>query len=561
MTESRANSSPIAESPERGRGKGIALLIIASCQLMVVLDITIVNIALPHIQNSLGFSTESLSWVINAYTLTFGGLLLLGGRLGDILGRRRVFVFGVLLFVLASLLGGLSQESWQLLAARALQGVGGAIASPTALSLITTTFREGPERNRAFGVFAAVSAGGSAIGLLAGGLLVEWLDWRWVFFVNVPIGLLIAFATPRYIRESERHPGHFDFLGALTSTLGMVLLVYGFIRASEDGWTDFLTIGAFVGAVVFLAAFLAVERRSRQPITPLPMFRDRNRAGAYGMMLSLAAAMFGMFFFLTLFVQNILDFSPLRAGLAFLPVSAIIAISAGLASQLLPRWGPKPFMVVGAILAAAGLGWLTLTDVNSTYLGSILGPILVFGFGMGMQFVSLTLMAVSGVAPREAGAASGVLNATQQVGGSLGLSILVTVFGTASRNEATDQIPRFLAEATPAQQLEFRRTGELPAPWGDQVLASGVSSAFIAAAVFSVVAALIALLVIQVRSSDLERLRGGGAMGAPMVTDGGATEEEGPAEGVPEAGRAEDVRDAGLPTRKRGRDEGSPPPG
>ncbi|MFF9686965.1 MFS transporter [Streptomyces sp. NPDC014623] len=560
MTGSRTKSSPIADSPERSRGKGIALLIIASCQLMVVLDITIVNIALPHIQSSLGFSTEGLSWVINAYTLTFGGLLLLGGRLGDILGRRRVFVFGVLLFVLASLLGGLSQESWQLLAARALQGVGGAIASPTALSLITTTFREGPERNRAFGVFAAVSAGGSAIGLLAGGLLVEWLDWRWVLFVNVPIGLLIALATPRYIKESERHPGHFDLFGALTSTLGMVLLVYGFIRASEDGWTDSLTIGAFVGAVVFLVVFLAVERRSRQPITPLPMFRDRNRAGAYGMMLSLAAAMFGMFFFLTLFVQNILDFSPLRAGLAFLPVSAIIAIGAGLASQLLPRWGPKPFMVMGALFAAAGLGWLTLTDAHSTYSGSILGPILVFGFGMGMQFVSLTLMAVSDVAPREAGAASGVLNATQQVGGSLGLSILVTVFGTASRNEATDQVPRFLAEATPAQQLEFRRTGELPAPWGDQVLASGVSSAFVVAAIFSVAAALIALLVIQVRSSDLERLRGGGAVGPSAATEDGSTEED-TAESTSKAVRTGRARDTGVPARKREGGEGSAPPG
>lgn len=554
MTDSRAKSSPVAASPKRGHGKGIALLVIASCQLMVVLDITIVNIALPHIQNSLGFSTESLSWVINAYTLTFGGLLLLGGRLGDILGRRRVFIFGVLLFVLASLLGGLSQESWQLLAARALQGVGGAIASPTALSLITTTFDEGPERNRAFGVFAAVSAGGSAIGLLAGGVLVEWLDWRWVFFVNVPIGLLIAFATPRYIKESERHPGHFDLLGALTSTLGMVLLVYGFIRASEDGWSDVLTIGAFAAAVAFLAAFLAVERGSRQPITPLRMFRDRNRSGAYGMMLSLAAAMFGMFFFLTLFVQNILDFSPLRAGLAFLPVSAIIAVSAGLASQLLPKWGPKPFMVSGAVFAAAGLGWLTQTDVNSTYLGSIFGPLLVFGFGMGMQFVSLTLMAVSGVAPREAGAASGVLNATQQVGGSLGLSILVTVFGTASRNEATDQVPRFLAEATPAQQLEFRRTGELPAPWGDQVLASGVSSAFVVAAIFAVVAALIALLVIQVRSSDLERLRGGGAMATPMVdedTTDGASGESG----------SGGTGGSGVPARKPEGDEGAAPGG
>lgn len=332
----------------------MALLVIASCQLMVVLDITIVNIALPHIQTSLGFSTESLSWVVNAYTLTFGGLLLLGGRLGDILGRRRVFVFGVLLFVFASLLGGLSQESWQLLAARSLQGVGGAIASPTALSLITTTFREGPERNKAFGVFAAVSAGGSAIGLLAGRVLVEWLDWRWVFFVNVPIGLLIALATRRYIRESERHPGHFDIVGAFTSTLGMVMLVYGFIRASEDGWSDRVTLLSFGAALVLLAVFIAIERRSKQPITPLWMFRDRNRAGSYGMMLSLSAAMFGMFFFLTLFVQNILEFSPLQAGLAFLPVSVIVAVGAGITSQLLPRWGPKPFMVTGAVLARWG---------------------------------------------------------------------------------------------------------------------------------------------------------------------------------------------------------------
>ncbi|MFD4020928.1 MFS transporter [Streptomyces sindenensis] len=527
MTGSRA--TPTATAPDRHRS-GLALLVIASCQLMVVLDVTIVNIALPHMQKDLGFSTENLSWVVNAYTLTFGGLLLLGGRLGDILGRRRVFIFGVLLFVFASLLGGLSQEGWQLLAARSLQGVGGAIASPTALSLITTTFREGPERNRAFGVFAGVSAGGSAIGLLAGGMLVEWLDWRWVLFVNVPIGLLIAFATPRFIPESERRPGHFDVIGALTSTAGMVLLVYGFIRASEDGWTDGLTLGSFAAAVVLLAVFIMIERGSKQPITPLWMFRDRNRAGSYAMMLSLAAALFGMFFFLTLFVQNVLEFSPLRAGLAFLPVSAVIAVSAGLTSQLLPRWGPKPFMVVGALLAAVGLGWLTLTDVHSSYLGSILGPMLVFGFGMGMQFVSLTLMAVSGVAPKEAGAASGILNATQQVGGSLGLSILVTTFGTASRNEAADQVPKFLEQATPAQKLEFRRTEVLPPPWSAEVLTSGVSSAFVVAACFAVLAALVALFVIQVRPADLARLQGGAT---PLAAEGaGQGEAEEPTSGA-----------------------------
>lgn len=509
MTTPRPTPAPGTTAPGRGGGNGIALLVIASCQLMVVLDITIVNIALPHIQSSLDFSTTNLSWVVNAYTLTFGGLLLLGGRTGDILGRRRVFVFGVLLFVLASLLGGLAQNSAQLLAARALQGVGGAIASPTSLALISTTFEEGPERNRAFGVFAAVSAGGGAIGLLAGGMLVSWLDWRWVFFVNVPIGLLIVLATPRWIRESERHPGHFDITGALSSTLGMVLLVYGFIRAAQDGWGDPLTVASFGAAVVILAVFVFVERRSRQPITPLHMFADRNRAGTYGIMLCLAAAIFGMFFFLTLFVQNVLDFSPLAAGVAFLPVSAIIAVGAGLASQLLPKYGPKPFMVVGALLTAVGLAWLTLTDVHSTYLGSILGPMLVFGMGMGMQFVSLTLMALSDVPAHESGAASGLLNAMQQVGGSLGLSILVTVFGTANRNEAENQVRAYLSQATPAERLRFQQTRELPPPWADQVLTSGVSAAFIVAAVFTAVAAVIALLAIQVRPSDLERLQGG----------------------------------------------------
>ncbi|MFD8631345.1 MFS transporter [Streptomyces sp. NPDC059533] len=484
------------------------MFVIASCQLMVVLDITIVNIALPHIQTALHFNTESLSWVVNAYTLAFGGLLLLGGRTGDILGRKRVFISGVLLFGLASLLGGLSQNEGQLMAARALQGVGGAIASPTALALITTTFREGPARNRAFGVFAGVSAAGGAIGLLAGGVLVEWLNWRWVFFVNVPIAVLIAVLARRVIHESARHPGHFDLAGALLSTTGMVALVYGFIRASQDGWRDPVTLGSFGAAVVLLTLFILNERRSPQPITPLHMFADRNRAGTYGIMLMLACAIFGMFFFLTLFVQIVLGFSPLQAGLAFLPVSAIIAVGAGTTSQLLPKFGPKPFMVTGALCTAAGLAWLTQIDIHSTYLGSILGPLLIFGLGMGLQFVSLTLMALSNVPERESGAASGLLNSMQQIGGSLGLSILVTVFGTASRNEAREQAPAFLRSATPGQLLQFKRTGQYPKPWSDQVLTSGIGTAFVVAAVFTLVGALIALLVIQVRPSDLARLQG-----------------------------------------------------
>ncbi|MFB7173993.1 MFS transporter [Streptomyces sp. NPDC056254] len=508
MDPNAAPSSKRTDGSIRGSGSGLALFVIASCQLMVVLDITIVNIALPHIQSALDFSTESLSWVVNAYTLAFGGLLLLGGRTGDILGRKRVFVFGVLLFGLASLLGGLSQNEGQLMAARALQGVGGAIASPTALALITTTFREGPARNRAFGVFAGVSAAGGAIGLLAGGILVEWLDWRWVLFVNVPIALVIAVLAAKVLRESERHPGHFDFAGALLSTVGMVALVYGFIRASQEGWRDPVTLASFGAAVVLLTLFILNERRSPQPITPLHMFADRNRAGTYGIMLMLACAIFGMFFFLTLFVQNVLGFSPIQAGLAFLPVSAVIAVGAGLTAKLLPKFGPKPFMVCGALSSAVGLAWLTRIDVHSTYLGSILGPMLFFALGMGLQFVSLTLMALSNVPDRESGAASGLLNTTQQVGGSLGLSILVTVFGTASRNEAKEQVPDFLATAGPVQRAFFERTGQLPKPWGDQVLTSGISTAFVVAALFTLVGAAIALFVIQVRPSDLERLQG-----------------------------------------------------
>ncbi|WP_411087730.1 MFS transporter [Streptomyces sp. 061-3] len=481
----------------------------------IVFDATIVNIALPHIQDALSFSTTDLSWVLSAYTLTFGGLLLLGGRAGDILGRRRVFIAGILVFTLASLLGGLAQEPWQLLAARALQGVGGAIASPTSLALITTTFPEGPERNRAFGVFAAVSAGGGAIGLLAGGMLTEWLDWRWVFFVNVPIGVLIAVLAPMYISESERHPGRFDVSGALTSTLGMASLVYGFIRASEEGWRDSFTVGSFGAAVVLLAAFVLIEMRAKEPITPLRMFADRNRSGTYLIMLSLAAAMFGMFFFIVLFVQNVLSYSPIESGLAFLPVTVAIITGAGLSQRLLPVLGPKPFMITGSTLTGIGLFWQTFVSSDSSYASGVLGPMLLFGFGMGLNFVTLTLTAVSGVAQHEAGAASGLLNASQQVGGSLGLSILVTVFGTASRNEAEKQLPSFMAQATPEQKATFAETHELPAPWGHEVLTQGISTAFTAAVAMVALALLTAVLVIRVRKSDLDALSGKASAGGP----------------------------------------------
>ncbi|WP_372345256.1 MFS transporter [Streptomyces sp. KL116D] len=515
MTTSQLTQDQKPGAARREGRPGIALTVIAACQLMVVLDATIVNIALPHIQDALKFSTTDLTWVVSAYTLTFGGLLLLGGRAGDILGRRRVFMSGILLFTFASLLGGLAQEPWQLLAARALQGVGGAIASPTSLALITTTFPEGPERNRAFGVFAAVSAGGGAVGLLAGGMLTDWLDWRWVLFVNVPIGILIAVLAPMYINESERHPGSFDITGALTSTLGMASLVYGFIRAADEGWRDGLTVASFGAAVVLLLAFVANENRAKDPITPLKMFADRNRSGTYVIMLSLAAAMFGMFFFIVLFVQNVLGYSPIKAGLAFLPVTAAIAVGAGLSQRLLPVLGPKPFMAGGSALVVVGLTWQAFITPESSYVGGVLGPMLIFGFGMGLNFVTVTVTAVSGVAPHEAGAASGLLNTTQQVGGSLGLSILTTVFGSASRDEAKDQIADFMATASPEQKAEFARTHELPAPWSHEVLAHGISTAFIPAAAMALLALGVALTVIKVRKSDLEALAGTASAAGP----------------------------------------------
>ena len=485
------NSPPRADS----RAKNITLTVIAATQLMVVLDATIVNIALPKIQDALHFSTTDLSWVINAYTLTFGGLLLLGGRAGDILGRRRVFIFGTVLFGFASLLGGFAENSGMLLAARALQGIGGAICSPTAFALIATNFEEGPERNKAFGIFSAVAGSGAAIGLLAGGLLTEYLDWRWVFFVNVPIAALIALAAPRYIAESERTTGRFDLPGALTSTLGLVALVYGFIRAASDGWSDGLTLASFAVGLLLIAGFLVIERQTAQPITPLHLFADRNRSGSLVMMLCLSAAMFGIFFYVTLFVQGPLGYSPLRAGVAFLPISAAIIVAAQIASTLQVKYGPKLFMVTGAALFTIGLSWLTLLDADSGYLDGVFGPTVVFGFGMGLIFVPAMLLTVAGVADEDTGAASGLLNSVQQIGGSLGLSILTTVFARAAADKAV--------ELTAALPKGVVPTPEQRADAADKVLAYGISHGFIVGAVLAGVALLVAVFMISAKASDL----------------------------------------------------------
>jgi predicted MFS family arabinose efflux permease len=353
-------------------------------------------------------------------------------------------------------------------------------------------------------VFGAVAVAGGALGLLAGGILTSWLSWRWVLFVNVPIGILLASLAPLYITESERHPGTFDLAGALTSTAGMTALVYGFIRAAQEGWSDPGTVGSFAAAAILLAVFLSIETRIRQPITPLHLFRDRNRAGSYVIMLALSAAMFGQFFFLTLFVQDVLGYSPLRAGIAFLPITAAIVLTSQFAARSLPRIGPRRLMTAGALLAATGLAWLTQVSVTSGYLTGILGPMLLFGLGMGLLFVPLTIVAVSGIAPQEAGAASSLLNVSQQVGGSLGLSILVTAFGTASRHEAATQVAQLLRSGPADLLAQFRQTGQLPAALADQVLAHGISTAFQLAVVFAALALAVALVVIRTRPAEVE---------------------------------------------------------
>jgi EmrB/QacA subfamily drug resistance transporter len=473
-----ATLPPLRTRPDR---RTFALVVVLCAQLMIVLDMTVVNIALPDIARGLHFSAASLSWVLNAYALTFGGLLLLGGRAGDLLGRRRVFMAGIALFTLASLAGGLATAAPLLLAARAAQGAGGAIASPAVLALIVSSFPGERERTRALGLFTAVAMGGASLGLVLGGVITQWVSWRWVLFINVPIGLPVLLAAPRFLAESARQPGRFDLAGTLTSTAGMAALVYAFIRAASAGWGDTTAVSAFVAAVILLASFVVIESRSEHPITPLHLFADTGRAGSYLARLLLVAGMFGMFFFLTQFVQEVLGFSPLSAGLAFVPMTAALFAVSRLAPALVPRLGAKPLMVAGLIPVIAGMGWLARISPATTYAGGILGPMLLLGTGMGLVFVPLTMASLDRVRPQDAGAAASMVNVMQQVGGALGLAILVSVYGHASR----------AAAVAPGQSGSALARAH-------QVIAHGMATAFTTAAVFDVCALLVILLMIRV---------------------------------------------------------------
>ncbi len=514
--------NPGAHAADGNRRLGLALFVIATAQLMVVLDSAIVNVALPHIQRALGFSGSGLEWVVTAYAVTFGGLLLLGGRSGDLLGRRKIFIAGLLLFSLASLFGGFATSEAWLLIARAAQGVGGAMIAPTALALITTTFPEGAQRNRAMGVYAAMSGGGAAVGLIAGGLLTTYLSWRWVMFVNVPIGIVTAILAGYVLSESTRRRGRFDLPGAITSTAGVALLVYGLSNASTDQagvshWTDAKVIVSLAAAVVLLVTFALIESRSRHALMPLRILENRSRTGAYVVMLCLATAMFGIFFFLTIFVQEVLGYSALRSGVAFLPFAGTVVLMSGVVSQLISRVGARPFMVAGASITAVGMYWFSHLTVHSQYVSGLLGPMLVTSVGLGMLFVPLSLVALNKVRGEDSGVASSLLNTGQQVGGAIGLAALGTVTWTVVSNSVKHQVAQAAAAAGGRAGLHLpagKAGGTVPAPILHQALAVGISRGFLVAAGIAVLALIVVLFTIRLRREDLA-----GASPMPAVAD------------------------------------------
>jgi EmrB/QacA subfamily drug resistance transporter len=479
-----------------GPRPGLALLVLATAQLMVVLDATIVNVALPHIQRALGFSGTNLEWVVNAYALAFGGLLLLGGRAGDLLGRRKMFIAGLLLFSAASLVGGFANSQAFLLTARAVQGAGGALVAPAALSLITTTFAEGPPRTRALSVYAVMSIAGGAIGLIGGGLLTTYVSWRWVLFVNVPIGAAVALAAPRVLAETPRRRGRFDLPGAITGTAGVTALVYGLISAatSPDGashWGDAKVIASLAAAAVLLAAFAVIETRSRYALLPVRLLRDRNRTGAYLSYAGVGIFVFGMFFFLTVFMQAVWGYSPLKTGVAYLPFTAALLTGAGAVAQLVPRIGARPILLAGSAASTGGLYWLSRISEHDTYTSAVLGPTMVIGAGAALLFVTLSLVALNRVA-------SSLLNTGQQLGGSIGLALLGTVAWTVAAHSIHAQAAAAARAGHPAHP-----GGPLAAAIYNHALATGFARGFLVAAGIALLTLIINIAAIRVRRADL----------------------------------------------------------
>jgi len=470
--------SPALSTP---RAKNLALLLLAMTEFVIVIDASIVNVALPSIGAHLHFSRDDLTWVVNSYTLTFGGFLLLGGRMADLLGRRRMFMLGLVVFSLASLGGGLAQSETWLIAARAVQGLGAAMVSPAALSIITTTFADGAERNRALGIWGAVAGAGGAAGVLLGGILTSGLSWRWVLFVNVPIGLIAAAMAPRTLIESRREDAgsSFDILGAATVTAGLALLIYAVVDAVNVGWGSTRTIACLAAAVLLLIAFVVIELREHDPLMPFSIFRLRTLRGANIVGLLIGMSLISMFFFISLYLQDVMHYTPIKAGIAYLPLSVGIIISAGLASQLVTRLGFKIPLTIGMILIAAGLFWFAQVPAShGSYLSDILGPSLLAAVGLGFAFVPVTIAAVTATKPHEAGLASGLINTTQQIGGALGLAILATV-----ANSRTQDILNAGAHNTAI------------------ALTKGFDRAFLIGGGFAVVAAILTMLLISSKDS------------------------------------------------------------
>jgi EmrB/QacA subfamily drug resistance transporter len=406
------------------------LILACLAQFMVILDVSVVNVALPSIRSHLGFTEADLQWVVNAYTVTFAGFLLLGGRAADLLGRRIVFVSGLVLFAVASLIGGLANSQAVLIGARAVQGLGGAVIAPASLTILTTAFAEGAARNRALGIWGAMGGAGGAAGVLLGGILTDLLSWRWILFINVPIGLIAAAAAQHYIAEG-RNPERarsFDLAGAVTATLGLSVLVLGIVRTDTKGWGGTEPLALMAIGIALLALFILIEGRfAKQPLMPLRIFSSRTLTAANVVVFLLGAAVFAMWFFLSLYLQQVRGYSPLRAGLAFLPMTLSIIVCSTLASRVVTKVGPKPMLVFGMSVEAIGLLWFTGLSANGTYLGDVLAPSLLVAIGLGCSFVPVTIAAVAGVAPREAGLASGVVNTSRLFGGALGLAVLAAI--------------------------------------------------------------------------------------------------------------------------------------
>lgn len=493
MSATTSVPSDLGATSAVGRPLGLSLLVIATAQLMLVLDDTIANIALPSIQGDLRMSAANLPWVVNAYLLAFGGLLLFGGRAGDLFGRRRVFRVGISVFTLASLLCGLAPNGELLIAARALQGMGAALTAPNALALIATTFPAGKPRNSAMAVYGAMSALGITAGLLLGGVLTGVLNWRWVFLINLPVGLAVLAGT-RTLAEAERHTGRLDVLGAITGTGGMMALAFGITRGGEHGWADALTLGAFAAAAVLLVLFLVLQARGANPLLPLGLLKDRNRSGSYATMLFLGAALMGTFFLGTLFMQHVLHFSPVRAGFAWLPFAVGIIVASAVSSKLVERLAPRVVAVPGMLVAALGMYWLSRLDSGSSYLTAMALPIFLTSAGLGMAIVPLTLSVVHGVEHEAAGLASALLNASQQLGAALGLSLLTTV-STAAADTRLPQAAKALYAALAAKDPALMAQAA-------EALTHGYTTALFAVAAAVVVAAILTAVTVNTRRTQ-----------------------------------------------------------